>query len=63
VAAAFAQRRKTLRNALSQMLTGAEISACGLDPGARPGTLAPQAFNILALAAGRAALDRTRGGG
>ena len=61
VAAAFAQRRKTLRNALSQMLTAAEISACGLDPGARPGTLAPQAFNTLALAAGRAALDRTRG--
>ena len=61
VAAAFAQRRKTLRNALSQMLTAAEISACGLDPGARPGTLAPQAFNILAQAAARAALDRTRG--
>ena len=62
VAAAFAQRRKTLRNALSQMLTPAEISACGIDPGARPGTLAPQAFNTLAQAAGRAALDRAPAG-
>jgi 16S rRNA (adenine1518-N6/adenine1519-N6)-dimethyltransferase len=62
VAAAFAQRRKTLRNALSQMLTAGEISACAVDPGARPGTLAPEAFNTLAEAAGRAALDRARGG-
>jgi hypothetical protein len=45
------------------MLTPAEISACGIDPGARPGTLAPQAFNTLAQAAGRAALDRARAGG
>jgi 16S rRNA (adenine1518-N6/adenine1519-N6)-dimethyltransferase len=56
VAAAFAHRRKTLRNALGRVLTGAEIGACGLDPGARPETLAPQAFNTLARA-----LDRTRG--
>ena len=62
VAAAFAQRRKTLRNALSQILTAGEISACAIDPQARPGTLAPEAFNTLAEAAGRAALDRTRGG-
>jgi 16S rRNA (adenine1518-N6/adenine1519-N6)-dimethyltransferase len=62
VAAAFAQRRKTLRNALSQILTAEEISACAIDPGARPGTLAPQAFNTLAQAADRAALDRTRPG-
>jgi 16S rRNA (adenine1518-N6/adenine1519-N6)-dimethyltransferase len=62
VAAAFAQRRKTLRNALSQILTAAEISACAIDPGARPGTLAPEAFNALAEAAGRAALDRARRG-
>jgi 16S rRNA (adenine1518-N6/adenine1519-N6)-dimethyltransferase len=55
VAAAFAQRRKTLRNALSQLLTREAISACGIDPGARPETLAPQAFNALAQA-----LDRAR---
>jgi len=55
VRAAFAQRRKTLRNALARLLSGAEIAACGLDPGARPETLAPQEFNTLALA-----LDRTR---
>jgi 16S rRNA (adenine1518-N6/adenine1519-N6)-dimethyltransferase len=61
VAAAFAQRRKTLRNALSQILTAAEISACGIDPQARPGTLPPEAFNALAQAAGHAALDRARG--
>jgi 16S rRNA (adenine1518-N6/adenine1519-N6)-dimethyltransferase len=54
VAAAFAHRRKTLRNALGRLLTGAEIGGCGLDPGARPETLTPQAFNTLARA-----LDRT----
>ena len=62
VAAAFAQRRKTLRNALSQILTADEISACAIDPKARPETLAPEAFNTLAQAADRAALDRARGG-
>ena len=62
VAAAFAQRRKTLRNALSQILTADEISACAIDPKARPGTLSPEAFNTLAQAAGRATLDRVRGG-
>jgi 16S rRNA (adenine1518-N6/adenine1519-N6)-dimethyltransferase len=48
VAAAFSQRRKTLRNALGAFLTREQISACGLDPGARPETLAPQDFNALA---------------
>ena len=48
VAAAFMQRRKTLRNALSAFLTREQISACGIDPGARPETLAPPAFNTLA---------------
>jgi len=62
VAAAFAQRRKTLRNALSEILTADEISACAIDPRARPETLAPEAFNTLARAADRAALDRARGG-
>lgn len=48
VAAAFAQRRKTLRNALRGWLTSAEIAACGIDPGARAETLAPRSFNELA---------------
>jgi 16S rRNA (adenine1518-N6/adenine1519-N6)-dimethyltransferase len=61
VAAAFAQRRKTLRNALSQMLSAEQIRSCGIDPGARAGTLAPPAFNTLAEALERGALDRTSG--
>jgi 16S rRNA (adenine1518-N6/adenine1519-N6)-dimethyltransferase len=55
VAAAFTQRRKTLRNALGRLLTREQINACGVDPGARPETLTPQAFNTLAQA-----LDRAR---
>jgi 16S rRNA (adenine1518-N6/adenine1519-N6)-dimethyltransferase len=54
VQAAFAQRRKTLRNALARLLTREEIAACGIDPQARPQTLSPGEFNSLALA-----LDRT----
>jgi 16S rRNA (adenine1518-N6/adenine1519-N6)-dimethyltransferase len=54
VAAAFAHRRKTLRNALGGLLSSAAIGACGLDPTARPQTLTPQAFNTLART-----LDRT----
>ena len=50
VAAAFAQRRKTLRNALNRLLSREQIVACGLDPGARPETLAPRDFNTLAQA-------------
>ncbi len=63
VAAAFTQRRKTLRNALSQIVTAEQIRACGIDPGARPETLAPVAFNSLAEAAARASLDRVGAGG
>ena len=55
VAAAFMQRRKTLRNALKPLLTREQIEACAVDPGARAETLAPQAFNTLARA-----LDRAR---
>jgi 16S rRNA (adenine1518-N6/adenine1519-N6)-dimethyltransferase len=54
VAAAFSQRRKTLRNALAALLSREEIIACGIDPAARPETLAPQAFNILAQTLDRA---------
>jgi 16S rRNA (adenine1518-N6/adenine1519-N6)-dimethyltransferase len=55
VAAAFSKRRKTLRNALAELLDRDRISACGIDPGARPETLTPADFNKLAEA-----LDRTR---
>ncbi|HEY5101905.1 MAG TPA: 16S rRNA (adenine(1518)-N(6)/adenine(1519)-N(6))-dimethyltransferase RsmA [Steroidobacteraceae bacterium] len=48
VAAAFGQRRKTLRNALKGVVSSASIDACKLDGGARAETLAPEAFNILA---------------
>ncbi|MBV8783916.1 MAG: 16S rRNA (adenine(1518)-N(6)/adenine(1519)-N(6))-dimethyltransferase RsmA [Gammaproteobacteria bacterium] len=56
VAAAFAQRRKTLRNALRALLPEAQIRAAGIDPGVRPETLAPAEFNALA-----ARLDRAGG--
>ena len=58
VSAAFAQRRKTLRNALAPLLTREQISACGIDPGVRPERLAAEGFNTLARA-----LDRAGGGG
>jgi 16S rRNA (adenine1518-N6/adenine1519-N6)-dimethyltransferase len=54
VAAAFMQRRKTLRNALSGFLSREQISACGIDPGTRPETLTPAAFNSLAQTLDRA---------
>jgi 16S rRNA (adenine1518-N6/adenine1519-N6)-dimethyltransferase len=48
VAAAFGQRRKTLRNALKGLVSSSAIEACKLDGSARAETLAPEAFNILA---------------
>lgn len=48
VAAAFSQRRKTLRNALRPLLDAATIAACGIDPGVRPETLTPREFASLA---------------
>lgn len=36
VSAAFSGRRKTLRNALSGVIEGADIVAAGIDPGLRP---------------------------
>jgi 16S rRNA (adenine1518-N6/adenine1519-N6)-dimethyltransferase len=51
VKAAFGQRRKTLRNALSRYLTAPQIGALGIDPGARAETLAPEQFGALAQAA------------
>lgn len=41
VRAGFSARRKTLRNALRPLADGATLEAAGLDPGARPDTLAP----------------------
>jgi 16S rRNA (adenine1518-N6/adenine1519-N6)-dimethyltransferase len=51
VAAAFGQRRKTLRNALGGLLQASQISALGIDPGARAEVLAPEQFGMLARAA------------
>lgn len=48
VATAFSHRRKTLRNALRGLVSLEQIESCGLDPGARPETFAPKAFNDLA---------------
>ena len=45
---AFGQRRKTLRNALSGLVSEAGIRAAGCDPGARAETLPPDAFARLA---------------
>jgi 16S rRNA (adenine1518-N6/adenine1519-N6)-dimethyltransferase len=48
VKAAFAQRRKTLGNALRQLMDAATIEAAGIDPKARAETLAPLDFVRLA---------------
>ena len=50
VAAAFGQRRKTLRNALSGMADETAIRAAGIDPSARGETLSVDAFVRLANA-------------
>ncbi|HVF17403.1 MAG TPA: 16S rRNA (adenine(1518)-N(6)/adenine(1519)-N(6))-dimethyltransferase RsmA [Steroidobacteraceae bacterium] len=49
VAAAFSQRRKTLRNALRPLLSAEQIEAAGIDPGARAETIEPAGFAALAL--------------
>jgi 16S rRNA (adenine1518-N6/adenine1519-N6)-dimethyltransferase len=48
VSAAFAQRRKKLRNALAGVLGEAQIRAAGVDPSARPETLGVAEFVRLA---------------
>jgi 16S rRNA (adenine1518-N6/adenine1519-N6)-dimethyltransferase len=50
VLAAFTQRRKTLRNALRTLLDARTLEDCGVDPGARPDTLAPAVYAALARA-------------
>jgi 16S rRNA (adenine1518-N6/adenine1519-N6)-dimethyltransferase len=51
VAAAFAQRRKTLRNALAGVVDAAGFAAAGIDPAARAEALRPEEFAALARAA------------
>lgn len=48
VAAAFAQRRKTLANSLGRLLNRESIQAAGIDPGTRAERLAPADFARLA---------------
>jgi 16S rRNA (adenine1518-N6/adenine1519-N6)-dimethyltransferase len=48
VAAAFSQRRKTLRNSLRTLLSIDQITSTGIDPGARPEVLSPAQFSDLA---------------
>lgn len=48
VANAFSQRRKTIRNALSALLSAEEIAACDVDPSARAEALPLDAFVRLA---------------
>ena len=50
VAAAFSQRRKTLRNSLRQLLTAESIEACGIDPSLRAEVLSLADFSSLAEA-------------
>lgn len=48
VAAAFAHRRKTLRNALRGIASAEQIESCGVDPATRPETVSPALFNAIA---------------
>jgi 16S rRNA (adenine1518-N6/adenine1519-N6)-dimethyltransferase len=48
VAAAFSQRRKTLRNSLKAILSQEEIRAAGIDPGVRAETIPAAGFAALA---------------
>lgn len=48
VAAAFAQRRKTLRNALKPVLSAAQIESAGIDPGLRAEVVPPEGYARLA---------------
>ncbi|MES1949006.1 dimethyladenosine transferase [Salinisphaera sp. C84B14] len=59
VTAAFSQRRKTLRNAVSGFLDADAIDACDIDPMLRPERLAPADFARLA---NRAHADKASSG-
>jgi len=56
VAAAFSQRRKTLRNSLRALLPAGAWEITGVDPGARAEVLSPQQFAALAALAHPAGL-------
>jgi 16S rRNA (adenine1518-N6/adenine1519-N6)-dimethyltransferase len=56
VAAAFSQRRKTIRNSLRGLVPPEAWSIAGVDPGARPETLEPRQFAALAALAHPAGL-------
>jgi 16S rRNA (adenine1518-N6/adenine1519-N6)-dimethyltransferase len=53
VAAAFSQRRKTLRNSLKPLLTEQQIVLAGIDPGARAEVISPAGFAALAEQTGK----------
>jgi 16S rRNA (adenine1518-N6/adenine1519-N6)-dimethyltransferase len=48
VAAAFSQRRKTLRNALRALISPEQLQALDIDPGLRAETLPVEAFRRIA---------------
>jgi 16S rRNA (adenine1518-N6/adenine1519-N6)-dimethyltransferase len=56
VAAAFSQRRKTLRNSLRQLIPDSAWDGAGVDPKERPEMLKPEQFAALAALAQRAGL-------
>jgi 16S rRNA (adenine1518-N6/adenine1519-N6)-dimethyltransferase len=58
VAAGFGQRRKTLRNALSQLVAPSTLVGLGIDPGARAETLTVAQFAAIANAPSDAALQQ-----
>jgi 16S rRNA (adenine1518-N6/adenine1519-N6)-dimethyltransferase len=60
VAAAFSQRRKTLRNALSALADAGTLEAIGIDPGRRAETLTVADFARLANALARGGSDPER---
>jgi 16S rRNA (adenine1518-N6/adenine1519-N6)-dimethyltransferase len=47
VTRAFSMRRKRLANALKGVLSEADIGACGIDPGLRPGVVTPEGYIAL----------------
>ena len=59
VSAAFSHRRKTIRNALRNLVTPEQIAACDVDLMARPETLAPESFNRMARTLDTDAPDQT----
>ncbi len=61
VAAAFGQRRKTLRNALKSLLAEEIMRACGIDPKVRAETLPLEAFGCLSRALAESTIQPVAG--